>query len=183
MRCPNSRFPIGIIVFDEIELMLYVSQGLTLSIASLVMTINIKICVDFAASRNIYSVANEPFCLIIGLFVKGIQILQLCHYLGFNSSYGRESFPSCSRGNLHLRGFKNRRHGAHHDFWAVHGLHVGGNKVQMKNIGRKNWNIFSRILINNNSSGWGHAGHFMASTNYLAEMWLPDIQVIQINSR
>jgi len=35
----------------------------------------------------------------------------------------------------------------------------------------------TRILINNNSAGWGHAGHFMASTNYLAEMWLPDIQV------
>ena len=33
-----------------------------------------------------------------------------------------------------------------------------------------------RILVNANSSGWGHAGHFMASTNFLAEMWLPDIQ-------
>ena len=164
--------------------MLYVSYGLTLSTASLVMTINIKICVDFAASRNIYSVANEPFCLIIGLFVKGIQILQLCHYLGFNSSYGRESFPPCSRGNIHLRGVKNRRHGAHHDLRALHGLHVGGNKVQnFQNSNFQNLNICSRILINNNSSGWGHAGHFMASTNYLAEMWLPDIQVIQINSR
>merc|ERR1712176_161388 len=35
----------------------------------------------------------------------------------------------------------------------------------------------TRILINNNSTGWGHAGHFMASTNYLAEMWLQDTQI------
>ena len=35
----------------------------------------------------------------------------------------------------------------------------------------------TRIIINNKSSGWGHAGHFMASTNFLSEMWLPDIQV------
>ena len=146
------------------------------------MTFNIKICVDFAASRNIYSVANEPFCRIIGLFVKGILILQLCHYLGFNSSYGRESFPSCSRGNIHLRGVQNRRHGSHHDLRALHGLHVGGNKVKRKFLNEK-MDFFSRILINTNSSGWGHAGHFMASTNYLAEMWLPDIQVIQNKTR
>ena len=101
------------------------------------MTINIKICVDFAASRNIYSVANEPFCLIIGLFVKGIHILQLCHYLGFNSSYGRESFPSCSRGNIHLRGVQNRRHGSHHDLRALHGRPVGGNKVKQKLLNKK----------------------------------------------
>ena len=37
LRCPKSRFPIGIILFDDFELILYVSQGLTLSIASLVM--------------------------------------------------------------------------------------------------------------------------------------------------
>ena len=35
-RCFKSRFPIGIIVFDELELILYVSQGLTLSTGSLV---------------------------------------------------------------------------------------------------------------------------------------------------
>ena len=35
----------------------------------------------------------------------------------------------------------------------------------------------SRITVNQNSSGWGSAGHFMASTNFLKEMWLPDIQV------
>lgn len=38
------------------------------------------------------------------------------------------------------------------------------------------FDIWLRILVNDNSSGWGHAGHFMASTNFLAEMWLPDIQ-------
>ena len=35
MRCPKSRFPIRIIVFDELELIIFVSQGLTLSTASL----------------------------------------------------------------------------------------------------------------------------------------------------
>ena len=38
MRCPKSRFPIRIIVFDELELIIFVkSQGLTLSTASLVL--------------------------------------------------------------------------------------------------------------------------------------------------
>ena len=36
MRCPKSRFPIGVIVFDELELILFVNQGLTLSTGSLV---------------------------------------------------------------------------------------------------------------------------------------------------
>ena len=36
MRCPKSRFPICIIVFDELELIIFVIQGLTLSTASLV---------------------------------------------------------------------------------------------------------------------------------------------------
>ena len=36
MRCPKSRFPIWIIVFDELKLIIFVSQGLTLSTASLV---------------------------------------------------------------------------------------------------------------------------------------------------
>ena len=39
MRCPKSRFPIRIIVFDELELIIFVSQGLTLSTASLVFFI------------------------------------------------------------------------------------------------------------------------------------------------
>ena len=38
MRCPKSRFPIWIIVFDELELIIFVSQGLTLSTASLVIS-------------------------------------------------------------------------------------------------------------------------------------------------
>ena len=36
MRCPKSRFPIWFIVFDKLELIILVSQGLTLSTASLV---------------------------------------------------------------------------------------------------------------------------------------------------
>ena len=36
MRCPKSRFPIQIIVFGKLELIIFVSQGLTLSTASLV---------------------------------------------------------------------------------------------------------------------------------------------------
>ena len=36
MRCPKSRFPIQIIVFDKLEIIIFVSQGLTLSTASLV---------------------------------------------------------------------------------------------------------------------------------------------------
>ena len=39
MRCPKSRFPIPIIVFDELELIIFVSQGLTLSTASLVLIV------------------------------------------------------------------------------------------------------------------------------------------------
>ena len=36
MKCPKSRFPIWIIVFDELKLIIFVSQGLTLSTAILV---------------------------------------------------------------------------------------------------------------------------------------------------
>ena len=36
MKCPKSRFPIRIIVFDELELIIFVSQGLTLSTANVV---------------------------------------------------------------------------------------------------------------------------------------------------
>ena len=34
-----------------------------------------------------------------------------------------------------------------------------------------------RIRVNDQSRGWDGAGHFMASTNFLHQMWLPDIQV------
>ena len=37
MRCPKSRFPIRFIVFDKLKLIIFVSQGLTLSTASLVI--------------------------------------------------------------------------------------------------------------------------------------------------
>ena len=38
MRCSKSRFSIKIIEFDELELIIFVSHGLTLSTASLVFT-------------------------------------------------------------------------------------------------------------------------------------------------
>ena len=41
MRCPKSRFSIQIIEFDELELIIFVSQGLTLSTASLVCRVNV----------------------------------------------------------------------------------------------------------------------------------------------
>ena len=40
MRCPKPRFPIQIILFDKLELIIFVSQGLTLSTASLVQSFN-----------------------------------------------------------------------------------------------------------------------------------------------
>ena len=45
MRCPKFRFPIRIIVFDELELIIFVSQGLTLSTASLVFYWNWRLCI------------------------------------------------------------------------------------------------------------------------------------------
>ena len=51
MRCPKSRFPIQIIVFYELELIIFVSQGLTLSTASLVSRYLIK----FAVKLNCYN--------------------------------------------------------------------------------------------------------------------------------
>ena len=52
MRCPKSRFPIQIIVFDEVKIIIFVSQGLTLSTASLVFfVLVICICVDIGHGR------------------------------------------------------------------------------------------------------------------------------------
>ena len=36
MRCPKFRFPIGVIVIDELELISFVSHGLTPSTTSLI---------------------------------------------------------------------------------------------------------------------------------------------------
>ena len=36
------------------------------------------------------------------------------------------------------------------------------------------------MRVNNQSTGWDQAGHFMASTNFLNQMWLPDIQVCEV---
>ena len=35
----------------------------------------------------------------------------------------------------------------------------------------------SRIIINETSPGWGPSGTFMGSTNFVPQMWLPDIQI------
>jgi hypothetical protein len=35
----------------------------------------------------------------------------------------------------------------------------------------------SRIIINHTLPSWGSAGNFMGSTNFIPEMWLPDIQI------
>ena len=35
----------------------------------------------------------------------------------------------------------------------------------------------SRLLINQTSPRWGSDGNFMGSTNFVPEMWLPDIQI------
>ena len=51
MRCTKFRFPIGVIVFDELELISFVSQGLTLSTASLVL-FECLLSETFAVSRS-----------------------------------------------------------------------------------------------------------------------------------
>ena len=38
------------------------------------------------------------------------------------------------------------------------------------------------MRVNNQSTGWDQAGHFMASTNFLNQMWLPDIQVCEVSN-
>ena len=53
IKCPKSRFQSGIIVFDELELILYVSQGLTLSTASLVIIIETKVLTEYDYLENI----------------------------------------------------------------------------------------------------------------------------------
>ena len=55
MRCPKSRFPIWIIVFDELELIIFVSQGLTLSTASLVIKLFLTVLKIQANSLKNYA--------------------------------------------------------------------------------------------------------------------------------
>ena len=52
-RCPKSKFSIWIIVFDELELIIFVSQGLTLSTASLVLSSFFSSLVKFQAQVSI----------------------------------------------------------------------------------------------------------------------------------
>ena len=50
-------------------------------------------------------------------------------HAGPDTAHEWEPLPSCSRGNLHLWSVKNWWQGSDNDFRAVHGLHVGGDKV------------------------------------------------------
>ena len=72
MRCPQFRFPIWIIIFDELELILYVSQGLTLSTASLVF---IKLYLMFGRRSMSIAVNLHPTnsCSLEILREKGRQ--------------------------------------------------------------------------------------------------------------
>ena len=38
----------------------------------------------------------------------------------------------------------------------------------------------SRLVINESSPDWGPDGQYMGSTNFVADMWLPDIQIINL---
>ena len=63
MRCPKSRFSIWIIVFDELELIIFVSQGLTLLTASLVYIYLTEIPVTFltqTSRRSLSLVDGSP---------------------------------------------------------------------------------------------------------------------------
>ena len=59
MICPKSRFPIRIIVFDELELIIFVSQGLTLSTASLVE------CFSVSESMSVTYRQTEPILEVL----------------------------------------------------------------------------------------------------------------------
>ena len=56
MRCTKSRFKIRIIVFDELELIIFVSQGLTLSTASLVY---IALLTDYSVLYDAMAKSNR----------------------------------------------------------------------------------------------------------------------------
>ena len=70
MRCPKSSFPIRIIVFDELKLIIFVSQGLTLSTASLVIIIIIIIIILFWDLGTLYfPVLIFPFPYLFPILV------------------------------------------------------------------------------------------------------------------
>ena len=64
MRCPKSRFPIQIIVFDELELIIFVSQGLTLSTAILVSPSNPM------STRHMVYLASDDDLFILEVFIE-----------------------------------------------------------------------------------------------------------------
>ena len=72
MRCPKSRFPIRIIVFDEHELIIFVSQGLTLSTASLVELLILQSKFELAylsGMKNVWS-KSEDYGLSMCIFLS-----------------------------------------------------------------------------------------------------------------
>ena len=93
MRCPKSRFPIRIIVFDELELILFVSQGLTLSTASLV--INFFVIKEW----TVWPQSNADKCDDDGS-VSGLEFLpgdSPSAWMGFISSRGKRYNVNNSR--------------------------------------------------------------------------------------
>ena len=84
MRCPKSRFPIRIIVFDKLELIVFVSQGLTLSTASLVEILQLVLDFDKKGRSNqegavslVFNILNKlALCktvkLLTGASVSGL---------------------------------------------------------------------------------------------------------------
>ena len=78
MRCPKSRFPIRIIVFDELELIIFVSQGLTLSTASLVYFIYLLFTINFfdeeRGTQSLYLTGQDTDrCKCCILKLKGLS--------------------------------------------------------------------------------------------------------------
>ena len=76
MRCPKSRFPIWIILFDELELIIFVSQGLTLSTASLVLIL-VPCLGEFCTIKvdvSLYLAASVPFYLTNFSQVRGFTV-------------------------------------------------------------------------------------------------------------
>ena len=75
MRFSKSRFPIRIIIFDELELIIFLSQGLTLSTASLVFH-QIKDILQISEpedNRKVYdekAAKNCPSYLIWSIFTR-----------------------------------------------------------------------------------------------------------------
>ena len=78
MRCPKSRFPIRIIVFDELELIIFVSQGLTLSSASLVTFLYQVFYLSLGSDPHMYflqSFLSLASCLASLVWLSNVRLV------------------------------------------------------------------------------------------------------------